>query len=237
MDDKLSTLKDTSFLNDLHMDSTMQQHVMEKLHTQPAIKRKTSHFSLRKWIPYLALVACLAILIPIGFNYLTGNSSAGNPALLPVEKKASQMMGQNVVIPYYKDYPLLGVEVDTELYQNKSIQMGYGTAKGTKYDKSLLDNLKEHQQRDFIYGLYKGTSVITIDYRKGHVELGDQGVKTKNINGKKISYGILKRPNAQYLFAQVNNDDGSYGFQFTLSGALTEDQAFKMIGDLINQLK
>lgn len=190
---------------------------------------------LRRTMPYLGVATCLVIVIFLGIvgTLMFTNGTSKNA----LNQKASKPMGQKVVIPHFKSYPMTGVIVVPEPNNRKSLVASYGFKKG-KLDQKATDSIKNHQHKKVLYGVYSGGTALRIDFSPGHASLGDSGKKTKMIGLHKISYAVIKRPGFKGMVAMFNANKGNYTFEFPkLQGKLTEENAFKMIGKLIQKMK
>lgn len=228
------------FPNETSVSEELEKKVLASFKAEASVttrspKRKRVFMKL---MPYLAMVALMLILIPLGINEFNKHHiTVSGVDISKIETEASKKVGHQVTIPIFSNYPLLGVEVIPEPNNHSSLDMWYGKTKEEKASQKQMDFMKNQQHWDILYGVYQGTNILHLTFRTGNTTMGnDQGTKTKTINGKKVEYLVFEQNGHKSMSAIVNVNQGSYVFEFFLDDHITEDDAFNMVSQFLEDL-
>lgn len=175
----------------------------------------------------------LLFLVPLLLISACSSETAG--AVGVFEDRVNEELEADVFIPEFEEYPIISAEIiSVPLASKKELLVTYSDEKGELQSEEYIANHEENVGSEVLYGIYEGEPrLFSMVYSGSEMRSGDGSGETKTINGVDVRYLEAKDQGDEFLMAYFNTEEGAYRLEFALNEELTREEAFEIVGTVI----
>ncbi|WP_080846008.1 hypothetical protein [Cytobacillus gottheilii] len=230
---------DDHVFTELNLTQTEVEQFTESI----AQKSKETKKTKKSYKFVLPAAAALLVILLSGILLSTFMTDTNNPTA-SIEEKAELLYGEPILIPEIEGFHILFSAITmlpVQMDQPTNLTISYGKDKGeidANFNSEEKQKQWEEQQNSILlYGPFTGENVISIQYRKGPIELGGGSGEEKIINGMAVQYEYLQRDAGDFVLAIIHSEDGSYSVEMFITDDLTLEESDEILEEITRQLK